>query len=214
MSDFTGYIAENIGMIGLRLAEHVGIVGLALAIAAPVGLLAGIALADERARGVRGAIFYILGLGQTVPSLAILALAVGVLGVGWVPATVALLLYAVIPIARNSYTGLRAVPEPAVDAARGMGMDRWGILRQVELPLAAPYIIAGLRTATVFAISAGALASLIGAGGLGDFIFTGIALYKPEAMLAGAIPTAMLALAADWGLGRIEKRMGRWRRTT
>jgi osmoprotectant transport system permease protein len=175
-------------------------------------VLAGIALAGDGVRPFRGAIFYILGLGQTIPSLAILALAVGVLGVGWLPAAIALLLYAIIPIVRNSYIGIRAVPGPAVDAARGMGMTRSQILRNVELPLAAPYILAGIRTATVFAISAGALASLIGAGGLGDFIFSGISLYKPEEMLAGAIPTALLALTADMGLARLERRLSAWRR--
>ena len=211
MSELVHFFGENIGEIGMRLLEHCGIVGLALLLAIPFGVLMGIMLAGDGARPVRGVIFYLLGLGQTIPSLAILALAVGVLGVGWVPAVIALLLYAVIPIVRNSYAGIRAVPEPAVDAARGMGMTRAQILRRIELPLAAPYIIAGIRTATVFAISAGALASLIGAGGLGDFIFSGINLYKPEAMLAGTIPTALLALSADWGLSRLERRLSRWR---
>jgi osmoprotectant transport system permease protein len=212
MSDFLHFVAGNIGAIGLRLLEHCEIVGLALLVAIPIGVLAGIALAGDGVRRFRGTIFYILGLGQTIPSLAILALAVGVLGVGWLPATIALLLYAIIPIVRNSYTGIRAVPAPAVDAARGMGMTRSQILRNVELPLAAPYILAGIRTATVFAISAGALASLIGAGGLGDFIFSGISLYKPEEMLAGAIPTALLALTADLGLARLERRLSGWRK--
>lgn len=209
MSAWLAYFGENIGAIGMRLAEHVGIVGAALIAATAAGVVLGVVLARESASRMRGIIFYLLGLGQTIPSLAILALAVGLIGIGPLPAIIALLLYALPPIARNTYTGIRAVPEGTVDAARGLGMTERQILRQVELPLAAPMIVGGIRTATVVAISAGALAYLIGAGGLGDFIFTGIALFKPEAMLAGAIPTALLALAADWGLGRLERRLGR-----
>jgi osmoprotectant transport system permease protein len=206
MNEYLEYFGENIGAIGMRLLEHIGIVGAALLVAVPVGMAIGILLSRPGARPVRGIIFYLLGLGQTIPSLALLALAVGILGVGTVPAVLAILLYVILPIARNSSTGIESVPPGTIDAARGMGMTNGQILRRVELPLAAPYIIAGIRTATVVAISAGALASLIGAGGLGDFIFTGISLFKPEAMLAGAIPTTLLALMADWGWGRAEKR--------
>ncbi|HVZ39501.1 MAG TPA: ABC transporter permease [Candidatus Kapabacteria bacterium] len=202
MNTFLAYIADNLGAIGIALAQHIGIVAAALALAVPVGIAAGIALAHARSRAARTAVFYLLGLGQTIPSLALLALAVGLLGVGLLPAIVALLLYAILPIARNACTGVQSVPEATRDAARGLGMTNMQIIRRVELPLARPFIIAGLRTATVVTISSCALASLIGAGGLGDFIFSGISLFKPEAMLAGAIPTAMLALAADWFLGR------------
>ncbi|MEO5928331.1 MAG: ABC transporter permease [Candidatus Kapaibacterium sp.] len=206
------FFADNMGDIKLRLLEHVRIVGVALLLAIPFGITVGIALSRGWARTIRGPVFYLLGLGQTIPSLALLALAVGLLGVGLVPAVIALLLYSILPIARNCYTGIQSVPDGAVDAARGLGMTGWQILRSVELPLAGAYIIAGIRTATVVAISAGALASLIGAGGLGDFIFAGISLYKPEEMLAGAIPTALLALGADFGLSLLEKRLERWRR--
>jgi osmoprotectant transport system permease protein len=209
MSAFLGYFAENIGTIGLRMLEHCGIVGAALLAAVPIGVVLGVGLSRDWARSLRGVIFYVLGLGQTIPSLALLALAVGLLGVGIVPAITALLLYSILPVARNSFAGIRAVPGGSVDAARGLGMTNRQILTRVELPLAAPFIIAGIRTATVVAISAGALASLIGAGGLGDFIFTGINLFKPEAMLAGAIPTALLALGADYGLGKLERRWTR-----
>lgn len=205
MSEWLHYFADNIGEIGLRAAEHVAIVAAALAVAVPIALALGTALAHSRRPALRTAIFYILGLGQTIPSLALLALTVGVLGVGLLPAVVALAAYAVLPIARNCYAGINAVPRDTLDAALGLGMTARQILWKVELPLAAPFIVAGLRTATVVAISAGALASLVGAGGLGDFIFSGISLFKPEAMLAGAIPTAALALVADWALGR-------WRR--
>ncbi len=209
MNDFFAYVAEHAGEIGMRFAEHCGIVAAALVVAIPVGAIAGIILSREGARRVRTPLFYLLGLGQTIPSLAVLALAVGLLGIGWFPAVTALVLYSILPVARNTFAGIRAVPFAATDAARGMGMTPKQILRRVELPLALPYIIAGTRTATVVAISAAALASLVGAGGLGDLIFAGINLYKPEAMLAGAIPTALLAIAADRVLATVERNAGR-----
>lgn len=206
---FLSYLSENRSDIGLRLLEHCWIVGAALLVAVPIGIVLGILLTRGWMRPVRGAVFYVLGLGQTIPSLALLALAVGLLGVGALPAIVALALYSILPIARNTYAGITAVPAGSIDAARGLGMTGMQILKKVELPLATPFIIGGLRIATVVAISGGALASLIGAGGLGDFIFSGISLFQPEAMLAGAIPTALLALAADYLLGRWEgKRRG------
>ncbi len=201
------YFAENISAIGSRLLEHIEIVGISLIFAVIFGTGFGVLLSRHAFRSVRGILFYILGLGQTVPSLAILALAVGILGIGKVPAIIALFAYALLPIARNTYTGLQEVPAATIDAGRGMGMTRQQLLFKVELPLALPYLMAGIRTATVFAISAATLAYLIGGGGLGDFIFTGIALFKPEAMLAGAIPTALLALGSDWILGRIERQV-------
>jgi osmoprotectant transport system permease protein len=209
MSGFLDYLADNGSQLLARTGEHcllvLGAVGFALVAGIPLGIL----LARHVAPASRTLLFYIIGLGQTIPSLAILAIAVRWLGVGWMPALAALALYALLPVVRNTYTGIRSVPEPVSDAARGMGMSRWQIVRSIELPLAAPLIAAGLRTTTVLAISAASLAYLIGGGGLGDFIFTGIALFKPQVMLAGAVPTALLALAADWGLGRLERRLQR-----
>ncbi len=115
------------------------------------------------------------------------------------------MLYVILPIARNTTAGIIMVPAAVVDAAQGLGMSPWQILTGVQIPLALPLILAGIRTATVVAISTGALAYLIGAGGLGELIFTGIALFRPEMMIAGAAPAALLAIAADWGLGRLER---------
>jgi osmoprotectant transport system permease protein len=206
MESFLVYIAENAGAIWLRTIEHLTIVAASLALAVPMGVLLGIIASRERFRSIRSPLLYLLGLGQTIPSLAIIALAVGILGIGMWPAIVAIVLYCLLPIARNTASGLDSVSPDVIDAARGMGMMGSQILRRIELPLAAPFIMAGIRTATVFAVSAAALAYLIGGGGLGDFIFSGIALFRPEAMLAGAIPVALLALVADWGLGWIERR--------
>ncbi len=208
MITFLDYIVANAGAIGNRFLEHCAIVGAALAIAIPIGVTLGVLLSRPGARRIQGVVFSIIGLGQTIPSLALLALAMGLLGIGALPAIVAIALYAILPVARNTFTGIQTLPETTLDAARGLGMTPWDVIKKVEIPLALPFIVAGARVATVTAISAGALAYLIGGGGLGDFIFTGISLMKPEAMLAGAIPTALLALGADYALGRIEKRRG------
>ena len=207
MEGFIGYIAENIGTIGERTLEHIRIVAIALAGAIPLGVILGILLARVRSGGVRDMIFTVLGIGQTIPSLAILALAVGTIGLGALPAILAIMLYILVPIARNTTAGIAMVAPSVVDASRGLGMNNWQILTGVELPLAMPLLVAGIRTATVVAVSTGTLAYLIGAGGLGELIFTGIALFRPEMMLAGAIPAALLAIAADWGVGRVEERM-------
>lgn len=204
--EFLTYIVENSGAIGSRTLEHIMLVLAALALAIPVGTGIGILLSRPFMRRLREPGFYVVSLSQTIPSLAILALAVGVLGVGALPAIIAIFLYILFPIARNTFAGLQSVPVATLDAARGMGMTSGQVLRLVELPLALPFLIAGIRTAAVYGISAGALAYLIGGGGLGDFIFTGINLFKPEAMLAGAIPTAILALGTDYGLERLGRK--------
>lgn len=211
--EFLDYLQANAGAIGMRTLEHIVIVLAAITLALPIGLAIGVILSRPEFRRLRGPGFYLIGLGQTIPSLAILALAVGVLGIGAVPAIVAIFLYVLFPISRNTFAGMRSVPGETLDAAVGMGMTRMEILRAVELPLAAPFIFAGLRTAFVYGISAGALAYLIGGGGLGDFIFTGIALFKPEAMLAGAIPTALLALSGDRILEVLTRRSEAWKRS-
>lgn len=211
MTSFLSYIAENAGAIGMRTLEHLLIVLAALVPAVAFGTAAAVFLSRPSLQPFRGPGFYLIGLGQTIPSLAILALAVGLIGIGTLPAVIGIFLYILFPVARNAFTGLRSVPAAALDAARGTGMTDRQLLRHIELPLAAPFILAGIRTATVYGISAAALAYLTGGGGLGDFIFTGISLYKPEAMLAGAIPTAALALAADAVLGRTQRRAERWR---
>ncbi len=212
MEAFFSYIAENAGEIGVHLLEHIVLTAGALALAAPIGIAAGLALTRPGGERFRVPIFYLLGLGQTIPSLAILAFAVTVIGIGWLPAALAVALYAILPIARNTAAGIAAVPAVTVDAARGMGMTGRQILTGVEIPLAAPFIMAGVRTASLIAISAATLADLIGAGGMGHYIFSGIALFRPEVMLAGAIPVTLLALGTDRLLELGERNMRRMKR--
>jgi osmoprotectant transport system permease protein len=144
-------------------------------------------------------------VGRTLPSLAVLALVMPLLGTGFLPSLFALTLLALPPILLNSYTGIRQVEPEIVDAARGMGMTRGEIVRKVELPIATPVIFAGIRTAAVQVVSGAVLAAYIGGGGLGDFITAGIAMMALPQLLVGAIPATLLALGADQLFGRLQR---------
>ncbi|MCM3587459.1 ABC transporter permease [Mesobacillus maritimus] len=173
-------------------------VGLGILIAVPLGV------ALTRVPKVADFVMGLLGIIQTVPSFAILAFFIPLLGVGKVPAIVALFFYAVLPILRNTYTGVNGVKKSLLEAGRGMGMTGWEQVRYVEIPLAIPVIMAGIRLTTVYLIGWATLASYIGAGGLGDYIFSGMSLYQTEFILAGAIPVTLLALLTDLLLGKVE----------
>ena len=192
------------------LGEHLVLVLSAILIASAIAIPAGLVLAGSpRARG------WALGfasVGQTIPSLALFGFLIPIPfigGIGQHTAIIALVLYALLPILRNTVTGILGVDPVVRDSAVAMGMTRAQILRMVELPLAAPIIIAGLRIATVTTIGTATIAAAIGAGGLGVFIFRGIASVDKVQILAGAIPAALLALAADGALGWLEKRWSR-----
>lgn len=180
------------------IVQHLWMVGMSMAMATVVGLTVGIVFTRPGFKRYSGIMLYIVGLGQTIPSLAVIALAMSFLGIGYKTAIFALLVYSVLPIARNTLAGIRAVPEWMIDAARGMGMSNLRILWEVELPNASKVIITGFRISLVINIGTAALAFLIGAGGLGEHIFTGIDLARPDKLLAGAIPTTLLALLADY----------------
>lgn len=198
----------------LRLIlQHLALVAVAVLIATAVALCVGVwATRPKRKDGtIPTLIVRVLSLGQAIPSLAVLGLIMAFLGIGHVTATVALTVYAIVPMLRNVMAGLADVDEWVLDAARGMGMPPLTILRKVELPLAMPTIMAGIRTATVVTISTAALSSQIGGGGMGRLIFMGIALMDPGLMFMGGFPTAIMAIMADFLLGRAEKRLTRWR---
>lgn len=144
---------------------------------------------------------------QSLPSLALLALMIVVVGVGQLPAILALFIYSLLPILRNTYAGVKSVDSDLIDAAKGMGMTSKQILKQVQLPQAAPVIMAGIRLSTTYVIAWTTLASYIGAGGLGDFIFGGLNLYIPELIVGGTIPVTILALLIDFILGLVEKKL-------
>ena len=170
---------------------------LAIAIGVPIGIL----LTRTRFRVLGIVLGQIVNLGTTIPTLAILALAMTVLGLGAPSAIFGLTALTLLPIVLNTAAGLRAVPRPLIEAARGMGMTPGQILLQVELPNALYVILAGIRTALAIDVGTVPLAFLIGGGGLGELIFTGIDLNEPAMLLAGAIPTALLAVLVDWLVG-------------
>lgn len=173
--------------------------GAGLLVAVPLGL------ALERARRVAEGVIRGVGVLQTVPSIALLAFMIPVLGIGVVPAVTALFLYSLFPMVRNTYSGVRDADPAAVASARALGMSEWQLLRWVRLPLAAPVIMAGVRTAAVIGVGTATLAAFIGAGGLGDPIVAGLALSDTRMILSGAIPAAVLAVIVDTVLALTER---------
>ncbi|WP_316844055.1 ABC transporter permease/substrate-binding protein [Pedobacter psychrodurus] len=183
--------------------QHVGLTFISLLFAIAIGLPLGILIA--RKRKLSGTVLGIAGVLQTIPSIALLGFMIPVLGIGAKPAIVALLIYALLPIIRNTYTGIIGIDQHVKEAARAMGMSKGQILLKVELPLAMPVILAGIRTATVINVGVATLASFIAAGGLGEFIFGGISLNNTNMILAGAIPAALLAIILDALLSLVQK---------
>jgi len=175
----------------LRLSLGAG--SLAVASGIPLGVLLS-RLMPGRSASIG---LQLVNVGAAIPALALLALVAGLIGVGTLPAIVVLWLAALLPIVRNTYTGLRALPEPLRDIALGLGMRPWQLLWRVELPVALPGVLAGIRTALTVSIGVASLVALIGGGGLGELIFTGIALNDTNLMLSGGIPAACLALGLD-----------------
>ncbi|HLY44105.1 MAG TPA: ABC transporter permease [Stellaceae bacterium] len=205
------------------LERHILLVGAAVGPAALVGLPLGIAAA--RRPGWQGPIFAVLNLLQTIPSIALFGLLIGPLsalaaaspglaslgvgGVGAAPAVIALVLYALLPVVRNSVAGVAGVDPAVIDAARGMGMTGRQLLWRIELPLALPLLVAGLRIVTVQGVGLAVVAALIGAGGLGTFVFTGLGQSAADLVLLGALPAIFLALAADFLLQTLAAALAR-----
>jgi osmoprotectant transport system permease protein len=202
---FLRYLAGRRAVIGRLTLRHLLLVGISLAAAILIAVPLGLAL--ERVRGAAEPAIRTVGAIQTIPGIALLAFMIPLLGIGVVPALTALLLYSLFPILRNTYTGIRDADRNAVDAARALGMTDGQLLRYVRLPLAAPVIMAGIRTAAVINVGTATLAAFIGAGGLGDPIVTGLALSDSRLILSGAIPATLLALAVDLMLGGVERRL-------
>lgn len=196
-------IEENGAELWLRTGQHIMLTGVSTLLAIAIGIPLGI-FAVRRAWAERGVLAGV-GILQTVPSLAMLALLLAMLQqIGALPAIIALTLYALLPIVRNTVTGLRAIAPEILEAARGVGMTGMQRLRLVELPLAMPIIVAGVRTAAVVGVGIATLSAFIGAGGLGQFINRGLALSNTDLILLGAIPSAMLALAVDGAIGAFQ----------
>jgi osmoprotectant transport system permease protein len=187
-----------------RTREHLILVALALALAVIVAVPLGVAAAKRPVLGqfVLGAV----GILQTVPSLALLVLLIPTLGIGGPPAVAAMFTYSLLPIVRNTHAGLTTIPPPLRESAVVLGLGRWARLRRVELPLASPSILAGIQTAAVLSVGTATIGALVGAGGYGQPILTGIRLDDTDLILEGALPAAALALAVQ-GLFELVERL-------
>ena len=184
-----------------RAWEHARLSAVSTALAVLVAVPAGIVATRAAVRAVSRPILFVANVGQTVPTVAVLALMLTVTGLGFRTAVFALWIYSLLPILQNTIVGLSTVDAATIQAARGMGMTPGSVLRRVELPLALPVIAAGIRTAAVVNVGTAALGTLIGAGGLGAVIETGIGNQRDSLLYVGAALTGLLALAADWVVG-------------
>ena len=204
----TGFLSQHGGEIAELTAEHLWLTGAAMIFATAIAVPAGIGLT----RSPRWAkpVMAIANILQTIPSLAMFGF---LLPLPWLGdraariAIVALTAYALLPILRNTYAGIQGIDRAVVEVAHALGLTDWQRLTKVELPLAASFILAGLRTATVTCVGIATIAAAVGAGGLGELIFRGVASVDNRLVLAGAVPAALLALAADGALGLLERRL-------
>jgi len=204
------FALNNAGLLLSRTVEHIALVGVAVGIATLTGVPIGIAITkNER---VAQSVLYLASIIVTIPSIALFGIMIPVLslighGIGYVPAVIAVLLYSQLPIIRNTYTAINNVNPALREAARGIGMSPNQRLRLVEIPLAIPVIMAGVRTAVVLNIGVMAIAAYIGAGGLGTFISRGISQSDPRQLIVGAIAVSLLAIIVDYSLLYLQKRL-------
>ncbi|RZJ37888.1 MAG: ABC transporter permease subunit [Chryseobacterium sp.] len=197
------FITEQHEKLLTQITQHLALTFLSLLLAIIVGVPLGILIA--RKRKLSSPVLGFAGILQTIPSIALLGFMIPAFGIGATPAIVALLIYALLPIIRNTFTGITGVNQAVIESAKAMGMNRKQLLFKVELPLAMPVIIAGVRTAAVINVGVATLASFVAAGGLGEFIFGGISLNNTNMILAGAIPAALLAIILDQTIAVLQK---------
>jgi osmoprotectant transport system permease protein len=213
MSFWSFFMHNRTEIAGLTL-EHLWLVAISTLLAVGVGIPLGILI--TRRPALRKPVIATANIIQTIPSLALFGF---LLPAPWIGdrsarlAVLALTLYSLLPLIRNTYAGIKGVDHAIVEAARGMGLTDWQLLYKVELPLAASVILAGVRVAVVISVGLATIAAAIGAGGLGELIFRGLAMVNNSVILAGAIPAALMALAADTLLGWLEKRLAPQRAT-
>ena len=202
------YALDNLDLLITRTFEHIALVGVAVGLATLTGVPIGIAITkNERVARI---VLYFASIIVTIPSIALFGLMIPVLsligqGIGYLPAVIAVLLYSQLPIIRNTYTAINNVNPALREAARGIGMSGNQRLRLVEIPLAVPVIMAGVRTAVVLNIGVMAIAAYIGAGGLGTFISRGISQSDPRQLIVGAVAVSLLAIIADYGLLAVQR---------
>jgi len=200
---FVRYIGENWADLLVLTYQHIVMVALGLALALVVGIPLGVL--STRGRKTAGTILTLANVLQVFPSLAMLVLLMIVFGLGSTTVIIGLFLYSLLPVIRNTYVGLTQVEGTLIQAGRGVGMSRLQLMAQVQVPLALPFIVTGIRIAAVIAIGVATIAPLVGGDGLGREIYAGINMNNSARLYAGAIPAALLAFLADWALGRLQR---------
>lgn len=203
MVNFFETISDRSDLVIDAFFQHIILSFTALAIGIVIALPAGMLVA--RYRKYAEPVIGVTAVLQTIPSLALFGFLVPLIGIGSKTALIALVVYALLPIVRNTYAGLTGVDQSIIEAGRGMGMTQNDILKRIEFPIALPVIMAGIRTATVLTVGIATLATFVGAGGLGDVIYRGLQSYNNALVLAGALPVALLAIAFDFLLKWVEK---------
>jgi osmoprotectant transport system permease protein len=202
-ADFIAYVRDNREQFLKLLSQHVQLtvysVLIAIAIALPLAVFV------SRVPVLAKPMTWLATIGQTIPSLAVLAVTLPFLGIGFRPSLFALTIRAILPIYLNAYVGIRSVDRAIVDAARGMGTSNAQLLFMVELPLASPVLFSGIQTATIQTIGLATLAAFIGGGGFGDWILQGLAMLDTPVLLAGAVPVAVLAMITEIGMSRLRR---------
>jgi len=199
---FVAFLLERYQMVGRLLLEHIWFVLFAIVIAIIVGVFLG--LISSYYPVLAKIILPFTQITMTVPSISLMGILIPLVGIGLINAIICLVVYSLLSIVRNTYTGIKEIPDEYIEAARGMGMTEKWILFKVKLPLALPVIIAGIRTSIVMIIGIGAIMSYIGVGGLGDLIFRGIARTRPDMILTGAIFVSILSIGTDYFFGKLE----------
>jgi len=203
MNDFLAVLQHNWPRLGTAFWQHVQIALISVCFGALISVPLGIAL--TRCPKVGQKIIAVLSVLQTVPSMVMFGLLLPVAGLGRPVAIIVLTLYSILPILRNTYTGISDVSASYVEAAKGMGMNSWQVLFRVELPIALPVIVTGIRISSVYIISWATVATIVGGGGLGDIIFMGVSRHDHTIILMGAIPASLLAIATSFVIGKIAK---------
>jgi len=197
------YLIKHLGLIFKLTLEHIQVAMMAVIISTLIGVAIGILI--TRVKRLANPVIGIAGIIYTIPSLALFGMMIPFIGIGVKPAVIALILYGQLALIRNTYVGITHIDRAVVEAGKGMGMSSWQFLRMVELPLALPVIMAGVRTAAVMNIGTATIAAYIGAGGLGWLIFRGIASVYTEQIIAGAVPVILLAIGTDYFFVALER---------
>ena len=199
------YIQRRSDLLGDLVVEHLWLVVVSVGIAVVISVTLGIIISYKTS--LASTVLAICQILMTIPSMAMLGFMVPLFGIGFTTGVIALILYALLPVVRNTYTGIREISPAVVESAVGMGMSEWRVLTKIKIPLARPVIMAGIRTATVMVVGIAAIAAYVGAGGLGELIFQGISRSNEPMIIVGAIGVSIIALAFDFVLSWGERRL-------